>query len=457
MKNFFRKLSFSKLLLVGLIIRLILLPLSYHSDLNTNAIWGIYAHEFGLRGFYDWLNFGNYARPDYPPLAMVMFLNIRRIWEILFNFLWGLNISIPVFPSNFIPWFETKGYLSLIKLPGIIADLGISFLIYGFIKKLKGEMSAKVVASYFLFNPAVIYLSSSWGQLDSIVSFFGLGAVILILRKRYWPSLSSYFVSIMIKATYVPLALVLGVKALKEKIGFRKLLGLGGVLLLYLFTVGAIFYDKSFVLWTINTYINKVLPGAVTLPYLNLNAYNFWGLILGLERIPDNTLYFGLSLKVWAWALTTIAVGLIILKFITTFKKTPTFQVGNELNADMSSSFRGNPALQSGEDVIKGKDIFFTFTVLYFALFMFMPRVHERYLYPVFVFFPLVLAILPKLKKYFFVLSGIFLLNLYHWWWFPKISGLVYILDLDFVERGLSFLNLILFGLILKKYLLNKK
>ena len=42
--------------------------------------------------------------------------------------------------------------------------------------------------------------------------------------------------------------------------------------------------------------------------------------------------------------------------FITAFKKTPDFQSGDELNADMPSSFRGNPAFQSGEDVIKGED-----------------------------------------------------------------------------------------------------
>ena len=38
---------------------------------------------------------------------------------------------------------------------------------------------------------------------------------------------------------------------------------------------------------------------------------------------------------------------------ITAFKKTPDFQSGDELNADMSSSFGGNPAFQSGEDVVK--------------------------------------------------------------------------------------------------------
>ncbi len=38
--------------------------------------------------------------------------------------------------------------------------------------------------------------------------------------------------------------------------------------------------------------------------------------------------------------------------FITAFKKTHDFQSGDELNADMSSSFRENSAFQSGEDVI---------------------------------------------------------------------------------------------------------
>jgi len=421
MKEFFRKPSFAKLLVLGLIIRLILLPLSFHSDLNTNAIWGIYAQEFGLKGFYDWLNFGNYARPDYPPLAMIMFLNIRRIWEILFNFLWELNISIPVFPSNFIPWFETKGYLSLIKLPGIIADLGISFLIYRFVKKLKGEMSAKVIASYFLFNPAIIYVSSVWGQLDSIVSFFALASLLLLLEKSDTKSLSSYFVSIMTKATYVPLSIILFIQSIKNKISLKRLLILIGLLLFYLWLIGVIFIDKSYLSWTILTYIKKIIPGAVTLPYVNLNAFNFWGLIMGLERIPDSQLLFGVSLNFWGWLIFIPLALIIIGKFV------------------------------------KGRNIFFASLLLFFAIFMFTPRVHERYFYPVFVFFPLVLFYYPKLKKYFYVLSGVFLLNLYHWWWVPNIPTLAYFFDLEWVERFLSLLNFVAFGAILREYLGEEK
>lgn len=421
MKEFFRKLSFPKLLLLGLFIRLILLPFSFHSDLNTNAIWGIYAQEFGLKGFYDWLNFGNYARPDYPPLAMVMFLNIRRIWEILFNFFWGLNVWIPLFPSNFIPWFEIKGYLSLIKLPGIIADIGISILIYRFVKKLKGELSAKVFASFFLFNPAIIYVSSVWGQLDSIVSFFALASLLLLLEKNYTKSLSSYFVSIMTKATYVPLSIILFIQSIKNKISLKRLFILFGLLLFYLWLIGVIFIDKSYLFWTILTYVKKIIPGAVTLPYINLNAFNFWGLLFGLERIPDSQELFGLSLNLWGWLVFTPIALIIIHKFI------------------------------------KGRNIFFSSLILFFAIFMFMPRVHERYFYPVFVFFPLVLFYYPKLKKYFYLLSGVFLLNLYHWWWVPNIPILAYFFDLEWVERFFSFLNFVVFGAILREYLSKEK
>jgi Gpi18-like mannosyltransferase len=417
MKELFRKLSFPKLLILGIVVRLILLPLSFHSDLNTNAIWGIYAEEFGLRGFYDWLNFGNYARPDYPPLAMVMFLNVRRVWEIFFNFFWGLNLRIPVFPSNFIPWFEIKGYLALLKLPGIISDIGITILIYKFIKGLKGEKVATFISSLFLFNPAVIYVSSVWGQLDSIVSFFALSSILLILKKNYAKSLFTYFVSIMTKATFVPLSILLLIKSFKEKIPFKKVLFLSLLTLSLLWLIGEMFIDKSYLAWTITTYVKKIIPGAVTLPYINLNAFNFWGLLLGLERILDSRIILGLSLNLWGWLIFVPFAILIIWKFI------------------------------------KGGNIFFASLTLFFSIFLFTPRVHERYFYPVIVFFPLVLYYFPKLKKYFYLVTVLFLINLYHWWWVPNLPILPILFDLEFVERLLAFLNIFAFGAILREYL----
>ncbi|MEJ2348078.1 MAG: hypothetical protein P8Y17_02655, partial [Patescibacteria group bacterium] len=336
-KLWFKKLNFKSILIIALLIRLLLAPLSFHSDLNNNAIWGRYAQEFGLRGFYDWLNFGNYARPDYPPLAMIMFLLIRWIWQILFNLFWKLNITIGLFPSKFIPWFETSGYLFLIKLPGIFADLGIGYLIYKLIRKKNSEFTAKVASSLFLFNLPIIYLSSSWGQLDSIVTFFGLLTAIVLLNKKYFLAISSFFVSLMIKVTMIAATPIFIIQSLKNKISIKKVLILASVLIAYSLLLGNLYIDKAPLPWLITTYWKKFLPGAVTLPYLNLNAFNFWGLMFGLERLLDTTPFLGAPLSIWAWVISSVFFLLIIYKFW------------------------------------KGQNIFFSLLMIFFSAFMFLP------------------------------------------------------------------------------------
>ncbi len=67
-----------------------------------------------------------------------------------------------------------------------------------------------------------------------------------------------------------------------------------------------------------------------------------------------------------------LLAALLVVWIITAFKKTPDFQSGDELNADMSSFLRGNSALQSGEDVMtkrkKRYEIILGFSILLFAL-----------------------------------------------------------------------------------------
>lgn len=423
MKQFLHNLTnskharFYKLLLLALIIRLVLLPLSFHSDLNNNEIWGIYAEEFGLNGFYDWLNFGNYARPDYPPLSMILFLQIRKIWEVLFSLLWAINVGIKIFPSFLMTWYDQLGNRALLKLPGVISDVLFGFFVYKHVLKTHNKKIASRTASLILFNPALIYLSSSWGQLDPAVTFFAYLAIVLLLQKKYALSLTAYFTSIMIKATYLPLSLLLAIKAYKQKITIKTTFLLAVLTALYLFLLGNPFTPSNPLKWLIDLYLNKIIKGAVTLPFINLNAFNFWGLVLGLERIKDSSPMLGIPLYIWAYVMSTFFILLITKKYI------------------------------------KGANIYFATIMLFFAIFMFFPRVHERYLYPAVALFPLVLIQYPKLLKIYITLSVVFLLNLYHWWWFPNVSFLVSFFDLDLVERSLSLLNLLLFFTMLKHYL----
>src|SRR5687768_1070668 len=119
-----------KWLLISFIFRLILLPLTYHGDINIHVIWGQYAHDFGLKGYYDYLNFFNYSRPNEPPLTILLCLVMSYFYDFLYQILWWLNIQFPVFPSDIVSWYAQHGYATLLKLPSIIADLLLAVLIY---------------------------------------------------------------------------------------------------------------------------------------------------------------------------------------------------------------------------------------------------------------------------------------------------------------------------------------
>ena len=414
----FSQVSVKKIFLLALVIRFLLIPLSFHSDLNNNEIWGIYAGEFGLRGFYDWLNFGNYARPDYPPLAKVILLALRFVWQFIFNILWEINVAIPLFPSDLVTWFDEFGFIALIKLPGIFADMALGFLIFKF---AKGKTKQPIIyASYFLLNPAIIYLSSSWGQFDSTVTLFALLTIVSLPNHKYFQALTYYFISIMTKATFVPITPILLIQSIKQRISLKTSLLLIFLVILYSYILGFFFIDKNPAIWLFNLYTRKIIQGAVTLPYINLNAFNFWGIVLGLERVEDNLQILRLSLKTWAYLISLPFLLLILRKFT------------------------------------KGAELIHTVIILYFTIFMFFPRVHERYLYPAIALFPLLLVQKPKLKKIYLVASFIFFLNLYHWWWFPNIPPLVFLLDLELVERLLSFANLTIFFLLFHRYLSTK-
>ncbi len=415
--NLVKKISFPKLLLIAVIIRIVLVPLSFHSDLNTNLIWGRYAQEFGLKGYYDWLNFGNYALPEYPPLSTILFLFVRTIWSWLFGFFWWLNISFAYFPSKFIPWFESEGQLSLYKIPGIIADLAIGYLIYKFVKR-RSEFGGKVAASFYLFNPAVIYLSSSWGQIESLVGFFALASFLALISRKYLKSTISMVFSLMTKATMLPLLPIYFFEFFKTKPKFKQILIATTVVIFVLIIFGTLFTDHNYFIWTIRNYWKKFMFGPGNLHFINLNGFNFWGFLLGLHRISDKTMFLRVPLYAWGWIL-----------FLPFYLYIFSLHVGRR------------------------KNIFFTLILISLSAFLFLPRMHERYLFPIFVFFPLLLFYIPKLRKYFYLLSGLYLLNLYHWWWFPRIEFLVNLLSLDFVERTLSFLVVFCFFAMLKEYL----
>ena len=103
------------------------------------------------------------------------------------SFLYFLN-KFPIFPSKIIWFSELYLHSILLKLPFILADIGISYLLYLIIKNKK---IALTLVSLFLFTPALIYNSAVWGQTDSLLNLFFLTCLYFYLQKKY--NLSIFF------------------------------------------------------------------------------------------------------------------------------------------------------------------------------------------------------------------------------------------------------------------------
>ena len=142
------------LLVVGLILRLIiayLIPGSgFRNDLGAFQFWASNLADNGLAGFYDRDFFHDYT-PGY----------LYVLWIVggIGNLLGGVG--------------------DLIKVPPILADLAIGYLVWSMVRELGGsERAARVGAALVIFNPITWFDSVVWGQVDSV------GVVVLVLALR---------------------------------------------------------------------------------------------------------------------------------------------------------------------------------------------------------------------------------------------------------------------------------
>ena len=166
---------------------------------------------------------------------------------------------------------------------------------------------------------------------------------------------------------------------------------------------------------------------------LSGNAFNLWGFLYGINlSLRENIIFFGLEAKTW---------GRIIFFLASLF-------------------FTG--LLFWKRRVFVFKDYLQLGVAYTFSAFLFLTNMHERYLYPTLVLLTVLLFLRKnnlRLIFFFVLLSFIYLLNLYHLWWFPRMEFLVNFLKWEngLVPRALSFSNILVFLLILREFWYEKK
>jgi hypothetical protein len=189
--------SFWKFLVIGVIIRLILMPITLHPDILGHSFSAYFLAYEGKINLYDTLadlpsthplvkNFGVSDIFIYPPLTYYT-LGLFRV------------LVIPLADSDFIPWLmenlsQIHSYsglylhLFLFKAPYLFFDIGAAFLLAGLFDDSKKR---KLAFSLWMLNPVTIYATFMVGQLDLLPAFFTLLAVYLFKKQRFsWAAFS---------------------------------------------------------------------------------------------------------------------------------------------------------------------------------------------------------------------------------------------------------------------------
>lgn len=384
-------LNIKKILFLGLILRIILVLFSkWHPDLPNHIDWGLRFLKYGSRDFYENSIWG-VSWPNQPFGSILLFSLIATIKNTLFGFIMFLNNTFSFFPSFIIPILESNLHAWLVKLPFILSDVGIGFLIYKISSKYFPKKSI-LATCLFIFNPVVIYNSTIWGQTDSLINLLALTGIYFIFEKKYFLGIFLFLSTFLFKLSLIIYLPIFGLFLLKQLKDWRQFVAPIITFLFFLFILALpfTFGDKTPYEWVWYMYTNRVLPRQGSM--LNGNAFNLWSLLFGIDLSRSEfTRYFGLTYQQIGRALYIIFLIPVWIKFIK-----------NKISLNVLLS---------------------ALIISAFGSFIFLTNMHERYLYPIFPLISIVF-IFPKsfIKlKSIVVLSLIHLLNLYNLWFYPSI------------------------------------
>jgi dolichyl-phosphate-mannose--protein O-mannosyl transferase len=348
------------ILAAGLLLRLVLLPSQgFHNDVQAFEAWTLTLKDYPPWQFYVKTTFA-----DYPPGYFVVLWFLGRVYALL-----GL---VPLLHVNDGTYFALR---LLVKLPALVMDLVDTVLIYAIVRRYARETVALLAAALFALNPATIYVSAYWGQVDSVSWGFVLLAMWLALRAGdrperpaalVWAWLAVAF-SILIKPQGALVATVLVAYAfvpLDGAVRARRLrataLGIGAALVLA-YALAVLFHGTFDPIAAAQWLYDRYSIGSNVYAYNSVNAFNLYAVKQAFWQ-PDTVplMLFGFEAgPTWLWGVVLVAAATALI-------------VARYLQERSEEAFLGACMLTA------------------FAFFILATRMHERYIYGAFILaFPL--------------------------------------------------------------------
>ena len=300
----------------------------FYYDIGTNMAW---AYQAGT----DLFNIYNSASfIDYPPGMM---------------YLWAP-----------LAWLNTKlggsydALVLLVKIPGILANMGLAWLAYKWVGETKGKTFGFFALCLVAVSPLTILDTCLWGQTDSVLLLMVMLAIYFIQKDKYYLATICLGVAIMTKPQAIFTFPLLGFELLRRVIFCEKenrikrvveallCIGLGAVVC---FGICMPFsFKNGGVSWIFELFLNT----AGEYNYASLNAFNFWSM-LGHNTASGDTVWFIFSFNTWGKIFVVIITAALLA-----------------FNLFTKSNHR----------------VLLTALALNFGYFMFAPVMHERYIFP---------------------------------------------------------------------------
>jgi Gpi18-like mannosyltransferase len=332
MKKFVKKhfslpliLKISLFLVVVLRLYLFLFP-SFKIDMGDWQAWALRIVNVGPTNFYTP---GMLA--DYLPFFYLLLFVFTKIFVLIFG----------------NPAILTSSFDIYMRLISNGFDFLTAYVIFLIVKKYNPKW-AFLSAILYLLNPGVMFNSSVWGQTDSIPTFFFLlGIYQLNEAKSVEKSAIFSILSVLVKPLNVSGFPVMAIRAIKNYPVKRIFISVVSAFVIFL-VLTIPFFIKDPVLGIFGHLFNSLS----VYPYTSLNAYNFWGLLTGWWK-TDSTLFWGISYHAWGYILFFFAVFAILTPYLRVKK--------SRMEID-----------------------YFAMMLSSFAFFLFLTRIHERHLFPIF-------------------------------------------------------------------------
>ena len=308
------------LLLFALAVRVALLPsLGFHNDIAAFEAWTL-----ALKDNPPWQFYAKTSFADYPPGYFVV--------------LWGLGAIYGLLDHLHLIANADNSYFALrllVKVPALVMDLVDAVLIFAIVRRFASERVALLAAAFFAFNPASVYVSAYWGQVDSVSWGLVLLALWLAVRssdesrktvaRLVWAWLAIVF-SILIKPQGALVAIVLfafAFAAADTEVRRRRLagtaLGIGAAAVLTV-AIAALFHGSFNVFGDVAWLLERYRFGSTVYPYNTINAFNLYAIkqpFWQSDTIPLQV--FGLTAgPMWLWGIVLVlaATALIVARYL---------------------------------------------------------------------------------------------------------------------------------------------